>query len=139
MVKCCLGILHCNWDLWGFKYIAWRIRTRKMYRTYVVSRIHCHLCNTNRSIPKWILHTGHENQRVQILFFKRVKLVLSNKLLKQIITFIIAMFRVKIYIYYPTCTHITTCTCIYQTTNLGVHARTVLSEDLQNVEITKCF
>lgn len=119
-----------------------RIRAIKMYTTVNIQYMYMAICIVNfaykRSIPKGIVYTRQKKTSMRKKFFEKwntYRYFLISYLFILISQFIKYTYSTNVYSTCTTCTHTTSCTSIQQTTNLGLHARTVLSD----LQITWCF
>lgn len=98
--------------------------------------MHCHLCITRDLYQRELYTQGKKKTSVRKQFFEKWnRYFLISYLFILISQCIKYTYSTNVYSTCTTCTHTTSCTSIQQTTNLGLHARTVLSD----LEITWCF
>lgn len=138
VVKCCLGTLHCNWNFYASN-ISWEDLGYKDVSNCehtIYGYMHCHLCITRDLYQRELYTQGKQKTSVRIQFFEKWnRYFLISYLFILISQFIKYTYSANVYSTCTTCTHTTSCTSIQQTTNLRLHARTVLSD----LEITWCF
>lgn len=117
-----------------------RIWAIKMYTTVNIQYMYMAICIVIFALQEIYtkgscIHKAKKTSVRKQFFEKWNRYFLTSYLFILISQCIKYTYSTNVYSTCTTCTHTTSCTSIQQTTNLGLHARTVLSD----LEITWCF